>query len=288
MNSTIPFWLNKEDKFHKKVKRSDLYFEKFSKSVLFYFTKFKDREETFLFGIDVRIKFFLLVSLLIVILFQKETTKILPFFIVSLFLNLFFYKVAKRFLGIVVFAFIFFLFTSIFTLTNIVIKGDILFPILEIKWANFLLPPIVGITREGIFVVYRMFLRNFSMLLFTLFFIENTRVSDIALLMPQSFRVIFLIMVKNIKRFLILLYDYLLSQISKSPLPYRFKNKKRFTGVSIAKLYFDFKRSSEEIFFALRSRGWEGRAILKKNFGTGEVCISCFILLIALTISFLL
>ena len=260
----FPLWLNKKDNFVLDSSKLDFYLEKFSKTLFKNLIKFYENGSPLFPSIDVRVKFFTFVLILISILFLKSNFALFLSFTFALFLNLIFFRQFKRFLPFLFIALIFFLFISSFSLTNLVVDGEIIFTVFKTNTnsiLDFKLPSTVGVTREGIFVVTRFFLRNFSMLLFTLLFISSTNINDFVskICFPASVKIILTLMIKNIKKFLYFLENYIFSAISRTPRGMSYRENSLFSALSISKLYLHLKMAGEELHFVLKSRGWEKR-----------------------------
>jgi energy-coupling factor transporter transmembrane protein EcfT len=66
-------------------------------------------------------------------------------------------------------------------------------------------------------------------------------------------------MIKNIKKFLYFLENYIFSAISRTPRALSYRKKSSLGALSISKLYLHLIKAGEELHFALKSRGWEKR-----------------------------
>jgi energy-coupling factor transporter transmembrane protein EcfT len=64
-------------------------------------------------------------------------------------------------------------------------------------------------------------------------------------------------MVKNIKKFLYFLENYIFSAISRTPRALSYRKKSSLGALSISKLYLHLIKAGKELHFALKSRGWE-------------------------------
>jgi hypothetical protein len=180
-------------------------------------------------GIDVRIKVTLVLSAVIFIAFTHCLSALVFAFCSSLFLYLFGGNAFKRVLP--------------FFLTSLAFFTVIALPALAVA------EPVAA---------ERLFLRSLSTLLLVLLLTSTSSISALmaAIPLPSSLRLILTIMIMNTRKILRFSCDSYFARISRSPIVLANETQRDFIGLFLAKLFKNSMKTSDEIHYALISRGW--------------------------------
>lgn len=271
LDTKIPSWLLERESLNSRRPLKGFFFEKSAKSFLRFLARFEEEHSpSFAVRMDTRIKGIIIALVLFSILFAKSLHDLFIFFLFSLLIYFFTKKTIHRIFPFVLIYFLFFLFIAFPAATNLVVNGEIVLPLFYTKGILFgvNLPQTIGITKEGLISLARLFLRSFSSLLLTLFLFGTTPIEKILrdLPLPSSFKILFLIMLLNIKKLLKKSYDTFLAGISRSPISPDFNKRKNITGLTLAKVFQESVRTSEEIHLAMNSRCWNKKMFPPSRF----------------------
>jgi energy-coupling factor transporter transmembrane protein EcfT len=269
-NFSFPSWYEESESLTPKIRRGGKLLEKNAEKFLKTISHLSNRIDTSLVSeIDIRIKSLLILIAVIFITFAKSFYSLFFAFLFSLIPYFFSKNAIKKIYPFFLGSLVFFFFVAPIATTEFITKGEVIFKIFK-----------VGITKEGIITVSRLFLRSFSTLFLVLLLASTTPLSRLSgdMPFPSSLKVIFTIMHLNIRKMLVFSYDSYLSRISRSPIFLGSNSNRKYIGFFLSKLFKNSLKTSEEIHFALVSRGWQRKLPPKAplKFGLKEFVFTAF------------
>lgn len=279
---SFPAGYNEKDSLVPKIKKHGKLLEKNAGNFLKTITYLSPHiEKSFLSTIDTRIKSCAIIGAVILIALARSLVSLIVAVFFSVSLYSFSGNAVRRIYPFLIISLVFFLFIAPVALTEFVTKGEVLFEIYG-----------VGITKEGIVAVLRLFLRSFSILLLVLLITSTTPLSKLIddIPLPSSLKIILTVMHLNIRKMLFFSYDSYLSRISRSPVVLGAKSHRQYIGLFLARLFKNSLKTSDEIHLALISRGWDKKMPSpgRLKFGLKEIVLTVtflsFYLMMAFTI----
>ena len=186
-------------------------------------------KSSFISRIDTRIKIAAVVLIVAMIAFLQDNRQLLFAFVVSLSLYLFAGSAFRR-----------------------------VWPFVLASLGFFAVIALPTFALSGQLVVARLFLRSFSSLLFVLLMTSTSSIQEMiaAIPMPSSLRLILTLTHMNIRKMLRFSRDSYLARISRSPAVLGNDSHRNYIGLFLARLFRNSLKTSDEIHFALVSRGW--------------------------------